>query len=261
MDLYSTDYGAIQEGNLRHHAVQQANDVIQQHNKNLGIQIANLKAQQKGAEQTKDLMSAAQQFWSSGKLPSQVTALQEHFAKGGTLFSNPTTQAQTKAENDLKDAQDSERTTTDNPAELSEKGEGALEDTKDLAEGEGLAGDFASKGMKALGGLGALAVGGYDIYKDIESIKDGHGIAGDNWAEKTSNILQIGGAISDLGGTVFPPLAVVGGVLDIASGVFGEVGSAMDVKKQSEDDDTLQQQNTETKQAVSTSQEVEARVQ
>ena len=260
MDLYSTDYGAIQEGNLRHNAVEQANNVVQEHNKNLGIQIANLKAQQQGAEQTKDLQSAAQQFWSSGKLPSQVTALQEHLAKGGTLFSNPTTQAQSNAENDLSDTQTQQRQMEDNPAELEDKGDGIFEDTRDLSEGESLATDFASKGMKALGGLGALAVGGYDIYKDVKSIEDGHGIAGDNWAEKTQNILQIGGAISDLGGTVFPPLAVVGGVLDIASGVFGEVGGAIDEKKQEGDDDTLQQQNTETQQAVQTTQDVEARV-
>ena len=148
----------------------------------------------------------------------------------------------------------------DNPAQLEDKGDGIFEDTRDLNEGESLATDFASKGMKALGGLGALATGGYDVYKDIESIKDGHGIAGDNWAEKTSNILQIGGAISDLGGTVFPPLAVVGGVLDIASGVFGEVGASMDERQQEQSDDQLQQQNTEQKQAVAETQEVQARV-
>jgi len=260
MDLYSADYGQIQEGNMRSQAVQKANDVIQEHNKNLGIQISNLKAQQKGAEQTKDLMSAAQQFWSSGKLPSQVTALQEHLDKGGTLFSNPTTQAQKEAENDFSDTATQQRQMESDTSELKPTGEeGVFESEGEV--GEGLAGDMAGRGLKALGGIGAVATAGFDIYKDIESIKDGHGIAGDNWAEKTSNLLQIGGAISDLGGTVFPPLAIVGGVLDIASGVFGEVGSAMDVKQQEKDDDTLQQQNTEQTQAISTQQETQARVQ
>lgn len=87
---------------------------------------------------------------------------------------------------------------------------------------------------------------GMDIYKDIKA----GGIAGDNWASKASNVLQIGGAIADLGGTVFPPLALLGGTLDIASGVSGEVGDLIDSGKQDQETDKLQQQQTEQIQTI-----------
>ena len=82
---------------------------------------------------------------------------------------------------------------------------------------------------------------GMDIYKDIKA----GGIAGDNWASKASNVLQIGGEIADIGGTIFPPLALLGGVADIAAGVSGEVGDLIDSGKQDTADDTLAQQETE----------------
>lgn len=240
MDLYSSDYGAIQEGNMRSKAVTDRNNVVNQHNKDVGTQIANLKATQKGGEETQDMLQATQQFWAGSKVPNEISAVQDHLSKGGTLFSNPTSQAQSTAEGAVQDS----ATTTTDVSDLTDTGDGIFtSETADVAE-EGL----GSTALKGLGAITSVATGGYDIYKDVKSLEAGKGIAGDNWASKTSNLLQIGGAIADLGGTVFPPAALLGGVLDITAGVFGEVGAAKDESKQEDADTTLQQQQTETTQ-------------
>ena len=247
MDLYSSDYAGIQEGNMRSKAVSQANAVINQHNSDLGTAIASLKAQQKSGEESQDLLQATQQFWAGSKIPGQVAALQQHLQAGGTLLSNPTTQATKTAETTFSDTASKVTTMESNPPQLTDEGDGIFSDTRELASGESLATDVGRTALKGVTGVTALATGGFDIYKDIKA----GGIAGDNWASKTSNVLQIGGAIADLGGTVFPPLALLGGVLDISAAAFGEVGASKDEAKQEQQDTTLQQQETQKTQAVS----------
>lgn len=97
-----------------------------------------------------------------------------------------------------------------------------------LAGGAGKALGVAGKGAGALMG-GAMA--GMDIYEDIKGGK----IQGNNTWEKASNILQIGGGIADVVGTVFPPAALLGGVLDLASGATDAVGEQLDTKQKTED--------------------------
>ena len=251
MDLYSSDYAGIQEGNMRTKSVMDRNQAVQEHNNDVATQISSLKAQQTTGNIESAGLQAVQQYWAGGKIPNQISALQDHLKAGGTLFSNPTSQAQTEAEKSVSDAKSGlkgfftkqEVTAPETPAiQTSDDARSALESgLEEGAEGVG------STALKALGGVTAVATGAMDIYKDFES----GGIAGDNWASKTSNILQIGGAIADLGGTVFPPLAVVGGIADIAAGVFGEVGAVKDDEQQKQDDDTLQAKNTEQQEAVS----------
>jgi hypothetical protein len=232
MDLYTSDIGAIQEGNMRTKSVMDRNQAIVQHNNDVGTQIASLQAQQKTGAETQGLLQATQQFWQGGKLPNEITALQEHLKTGGTLFSNPIQQAQKAATSALTTAQRI-GTSTDIPA----AGQALAEEA-----GSRLSGAVAT-GLKGLSGATAVATAGIDIYKDIQSISSGHGIAGDNWMSKTSNVLQIGGAIADVGGTVFPPLAVLGGVVDIAAGAFGEIGAAKDTVTQAVADAKLKAQN------------------
>jgi len=236
MDLYSSDFAGIQEGNMRSQSVMDRNQAVQEHNNGVATQISNLKAQQKTGDEVTGGVSAVQQFWAGGKIPDQVGALQAHLAKGGTAFSNPVSQAQSEASKGLSDTATKVGETETNPPELTDEGDGIFSSV----EGAGESG--ASTALKGLGGVTALATGGMDIYKDFKA----GGIAGDNWACKTSNILQIGGAIADLGGTVFPPLAIIGGISDIASGVFGEVGAVKDKDKQTQADDKLQSEDTET---------------
>ena len=97
-----------------------------------------------------------------------------------------------------------------------------------LAGGAGKALGIAGKGAGALMG-GAIA--GMDLYEDIKGGK----IQGNNTWEKASNILQIGGGIADVVGTFFPPAALLGGVLDLASGATDAVGEQLDTKQKTED--------------------------
>ena len=46
MDLYSSDFAGIQEGNMRSQSVMDRNQAVQEHNNGVATQISNLKAQQ-----------------------------------------------------------------------------------------------------------------------------------------------------------------------------------------------------------------------
>jgi hypothetical protein len=253
MDLYSSDFAGIQEGNLRTQAVVDANRAVAQHNKDLGTQITSLKSQQKTAdvlEQTKDL---TQGFWASGKLPDATKAWKS-WSSGETDFrGNPTSTSQKTFSDTAAAVQDGEK----EDFGLKDTGDGIFESEgiskqTALSEGGGAfegAGDFAEFASKGVGALASAGIGGYDIYQDFQGGK--FHLAGDNWASKASNVLQIGGAIADIGGTVFPPLALLGGVADIAGGIAGEIGEKLDEGKEQSEDQQLQQQQTEQTQAIS----------
>ena len=52
-----------------------------------------------------------------------------------------------------------------------------------------------------------------------------------NSEEKVGNILQIGGAVSDIVGTAFPPAALLGGILDVTAGAIDTVGAQLEKQK------------------------------
>lgn len=262
MDLYSSDVGAIQEGNMRSQAVMDANNKITEHNNNIAGQIAQLKSGQKTADIEGGVKDAIGGVISGGKMAGKVKAFQNWNAKPSA--SNPTSQAT----NDLQDTADKSSTappTEEDPSTtLKDEGDGVFSSDAPLeGESEGVmsraktgvkdALGISDEGAEAIGkGAGEIAsvgLAGMDIYKDIKA----GGIAGDNWASKASNVLQIGGAIADIGGTIFPPLALLGGVLDIGAGVSGEVGDVIDSKKEDTADDTLAQQETEQTQTLQAS--------
>jgi len=246
MDLYSSDVGAIQEGNMRTKSVLDANQAIKAHNDNVALQIKQLKGQQESQEASSIMGQTTQQFWASGRIPGAAKSFSD-FQKGLTDFKGNPTEAAKQAAQKLKNNAPKAGTESADIAEADtakagESGEEAVAE----AGGEELAEGGLSGVAKGLTGVTAVATGGFDIYKDIQA----KGIAGDNWASKTSNILQIGGAIADLGGTVFPPLAILGGVADIAGGVFGEIGAVKDEKKAEKEDATTQQQETQQTQQI-----------
>lgn len=243
MDLYSSDVGAIQEGNMRTKAVLDANEAIKSHNDNVALQIRQLKGQQASQEASSIMGQTTQQFWASGRIPGAAKSFSD-FQKGLTDFrGNPTVAAKQAAQKLASNAPRAGEETVDTPEESEDIAKAGQSDGEALAEagGEELAEGGLSSVAKGLTGVTALATGGFDIYQDIKA----KGIAGDNWASKTSNILQIGGSIADLGGTVFPPLAILGGVADIAGGVFGEIGAVKDKDKAEQEDDTTQKQQTQ----------------
>jgi len=259
MDLYSADVGAIQEGNMRSQAVMDANNRVREHNNDLAGQISKLKSQEKTADITEGIKDAIGGTIATGKIAGKVNAYKDWVAN--RQASNPTTQAT----NDLQDTADKSSTappTEEDPStKLKDEGDGVFSSEAPL-EGEtegvmskaktgiknalGVSDEALETAGKGIGEIASVGMAGMDIYKDIKA----GGIAGDNWASKTANVLQIGGAIADLGGTIFPPLALLGGAVDIASGVSGEIGDLIDSGKQDKDTDKLQQQETETTQTI-----------
>jgi len=258
MDLYSADVGAIQEGNMRSQAVMNANNKVREHNNNLAGQIASLKSSQKTGDVVEGLKDAIGGTIASGKIAGKVQAFKDWTAS--QKASNPTSQA-TNELSETADQAPTEPPTTEEPGKLTDVGDGVFESEGAVADSQKGALSRAGKSIKSslgvsdealetagkgVGEIASVGMAGMDIYKDIKA----GGIAGDNWASKASNVLQIGGAIADLGGTVFPPLALLGGTLDIASGVSGEVGDLIDSGKQDQETDKLQQQQTEQIQTI-----------
>lgn len=254
MDLYSADFGAVSDGNMRARAVENANKAINQHNKDVGEQIASLQSQQKTADILQATKDATGQFWSAGKLPGQVKAYKDWV--GNQKASNPTSQGQNTASENVNETEAGGETTTDPKVKLKDTGDGIFESEggfdeeesafkKGLKSSLGFSDEALDTAGKGLGALGSAGMAGIDIYQDFAGGKGFH-IAGDNWASKASNVLQIGGAISDIGGTLFPPLALVGGAADILGGVAGEIGDFIDKGKQDQDTKNLQQEETET---------------
>jgi hypothetical protein len=262
MDLYSADVGAIQEGNMRSHAVMDANNRITEHNNGIAGQIAQLKSGQKSATSAEGIKDAIGGVIYGGKIAGKINAVKAWNAN--RTASNPTTQATNELNETADNARTAPPTTEDPSTALKDEGDGVFSSEASL-EGEsqgvmsraktglqdalGISDEGAEAIGKGAGEIMSVGMAGMDIYKDIKA----GGIAGDNWASKASNILQIGGAIADVGGTVFPPLALLGGVADIASAVTDEIGNLVDSGKQGTADDKLAQQQTEKTQPIQVS--------
>ena len=233
MDLYSADTAGIQEGNMRTQSQIRRNQAIQDHNTGVARDINNLRGSQQTTAVETGGIQAAQAFWGGSKIPSAVTATKA-FAAAPDGASNPTSKFLANAD----------KVSADKSSALVDTGDGVFESESGLA-GESAAKSLGSAALettgKVLGGGAAAAIGGYDIYKDFKA----GGIAGDNYASKTSNI----------------PLLIVGGVMDLASGVFSEIGTAKDEDKAEATDDKTQATETQTSLAVSgTNESTTARV-
>ncbi len=241
---------AIALGNSRRQEVRNMNEQISAHNNNVANQISALKDQQKTTNTIQQAKDTAQGLWTGKGMPDKIKAYKDW--KAGKTASNPTTQSeqtttQTATENAPEnDAQTPAQTTTEPPtepiAEGSPSGAGATAEAESVGTklGKGVpsgaleeAGEGAFEKLgKGAGILGSAAIGGLDLYNDIKA----GGIAGNNGWEKAGNIIQIGGAISDIAGTVFPPAKLLGGVLDLTAGALDEVGGATDDTAEKKED-------------------------
>ena len=242
MDLMTTNSGAIAEGNARMQSVRDYNNRVQTHNNGIAGQMKTLESGQTTASVLQQTKDATAGIWSAGNIPNKIQGYKD-FRNG--VKPNPST-----------------------PPELSETEVGSsnlFDEAGETALGDSHPGLF-SKGLKAVsisdealgtigkgaGIIGSSAIGGYDIYKDFQGGKGFH-LAGDNWASETSNALQIGGAIADIGGLIpglGAPLALFGGILDLAGAGLGEVGELIDSSKTKAADKTLAASQVETTQAV-----------
>lgn len=279
MDLYGTSAQAIAQGNMRTQAVRDLNEKIRQHNTDVAEKIQGLKEQQQTANTILDIENTGKALWAGAHMPDKIKAYNDWKAKkqaNQTQSTNPDQESnRTLQQNADENAPHTQATTPEqNPteppaeprAEGSPSGASATEEAGEVAEGQG---SKLSKGLtgalegsveegalsklgKAAGAIGGAAQAGIDIYNDF---KGGHGfhLAGDNWEEKTGGVLNLAGSIADVGGAFFPPLALVGGVLDLASGAFSEIGEKVQEDKQASD---LQQEQTQD-----TEQQVQAQAQ
>lgn len=116
-----------------------------------------------------------------------------------------------------------------------------------LKAATGLSDEAIEKVGKGAGVLGAAATGGLDIYQDIKQGK----IAGDNGWEKAANVVNIGGAISDIAGAAFPPAELLGGFLDLIGGGLDAIGEAVEGSdKKSQATEQAQQATEQQQQSV-----------
>ena len=279
-DLFGVNGAAVAMGNARMQQVRDFNGRVKQHNYNVMNQIQGLREAQKSADTIQAIKTQATNLWVAKDIPGKVQEFNKYFADraaGKALGTNPIQntvnnlkqQAQSKASGFLEQA----KSTTQAGGEAISEGANAAESVSDVAKSatsavgkgltttlegaaatakgaaEGAAAGVAGKvsGVLGKGGvLGSAALGGMDLYEDIAH----GGIQGNNNWEKASNLLQIGGTVGDLVGTVFPPAKLIGGVLDLASGLTDTVGEKLDEDKQASDLQTQQQQETEKPMAV-----------
>ena len=251
-DLYGTSSQAISMGNARMSSVRDYNDRVREHNGNVTDAIQGLKEQEKTANTIQQVKDQATNLWTASDIPGKAKAYNDYFASraaGTAKASNPLENAQ----NTLRDAAKSRASSTGQlTGDISKPSQG-LADADKLAtsglakEGENLVGKtkLGAIGEK-IGVLGSAAQGGMDLYEDIKS----GGIAGNNNWEKTGNVLQIGGTVADMVGTIFPPAKLIGGILDLSSGITESIGDKLDADKQASDLKTQQTTETETTEAA-----------
>ena len=254
-DLYGTNGNAIAMGNARMQAVRDFNDRVKQHNNDVIDKIQGLREQEKTADTINQIKTQATNLWTAKDIPGKVAEYNKW--KASRNAPNPAEGSVRRSRTLPSDEAAPAETTTETTGEAISEGAPNAETISEIASSsEGATGSVAKGMTKAgeevaetafgkaaskVGVLGSAALGGMDLYEDIKS----KSIVGNNNWEKASNLLQIGGAIGDLAGTFFPPAKLIGGVLDLASGITDTVGEKLDEDKQSDDLKTQQQQETE----------------
>jgi len=254
MDHYGVNGQAIAMGNARREAVRDLNDRIQQHNTDIATQLSTNMGAKQTAEKIRDAQQTAQGLWTGSHMPDKIKKFQS-WREGDRWFDSGSTDTKANPTANAADAQREAVAARGPPAErpatiklgnreiqppasanLEEDAAGALKESSTLGE---KAGAVLGAAGKVGGGLLSAAVGGVDIYKDIKA----GGIAGNNNWEKAGNLLQIGGSVADVAGLIFPPAALIGGVLDLASAATDEVGEQ---KEESKEGDELKQQQADS---------------
>lgn len=264
MDLYGTNGNAIAMGNARREQVRELNERIQQHNTDVANSISEQFDQKKTTEQIRDAQQKAQALWTGAHMPDKIKKFNDWKAKraGGDGKSNPISNEASEQADRVSEAGPpaevetpepeapaaDELATSTGPAaseatdgleQVAGKSSGAVADIGEEAAVAGLKSGAKSalkegaisglgKVAGAAGGIMAAAQGGLDIYDDIKA----GGIAGNNNWEKAGNLLQIGGSIADIAGIAFPPAALIGGVLDLASAATTAIGESEEEGKE-----------------------------
>jgi hypothetical protein len=280
MDLYTADVGAISSGNMRNQAAETANEAIQYHNNQLGNQLEGLRRQAEQGLQAQQaeqgIQGAISGFMDLRAVKSGVSAYKDYLAKGQSkasaladLTSGPAQAGEVRMDPDAEQAPEvearpnttAEPNTSAAPEGAAAQGTADVNPTSDdhtaITAGEaddGGDGSLLKKGMskiglteegaeklgKGVGALSSVAFAGLDIYNDVKK-----GKLGDNGWEDVGQVAQIGGAISDVVGTVFPPAELLGAGLGLVGGLFSDIGEAFESSKEKQE---KQQTDTQTQQ-------------
>ena len=269
MDLYGTSAQAVAMGNMRNQQVRDLNDKINQHNQEVADRIQGVKEQAQTANTILDIQNTGKALWAGSHMPDKIKAYKEWKASGQPLINQEALSnkvLQTKADignkfnQAMSDAQESVETAVAPIAEASPSGASIAEEASNVTEGAGsklvdgitsgagsaLKGDAVDAiekvAGKATGIIGSTAQAGLDLYQDFKG--GTFHLAGDNWEQKSGNALNLAGAVADFAGTFYPPLALVGGALDLASGAISEIGDKVSESKQASQLDQEQQKET-----------------
>tara|TARA_R110000772_G_scaffold34911_2_gene84473 strand:- start:82 stop:918 length:837 start_codon:yes stop_codon:yes gene_type:complete len=242
-DLYSTSASAIANGNMRNEATRNYNLQVQDHNQQLSDTISGLKDKQNTANDIQQIKDTGTGLWHTAQMPSAIKDYKDYraaqaagTAKGANVADHTEATLQASA---VKSpwTRPTETTTVVPPEPVNQRTGISLNDTEATTEEAGLG---LKKGIasalnvgedtlttigKGVGALGSAATAGLDAYEDI---KGGLHLQGNNWEQKSANALQMGGALADVIGTVFPPAALIGGIASVTSGILGEIGDRVD---------------------------------
>ena len=266
MDLYGNNSASLSMGNARRQQVRDFNEQIKQHNDTVSQTMSGLLDQQKTTETIQQAQDTAKSLWMGSKMPDKIQAFKQwNTARSGVTpeaqalkppISTPPAGTSTTLASDvveegglgrrvgqavggagadiggaLKNAGGVASSITDTA--------GAIAKTTGKDVAESLGSKIAGGVGKTAGGLLSATMGGMDAYEDF---KAGHIVGNNNW-EKAGNILQMGGAVADVVGMAFPPVALLGGILDLASGATSMIGEKIDgdaqadaTRKQAQDD-------------------------
>ena len=266
-DLYGSNAGAISMGNARTAQVRDLNDKIRQHNSDVSDKIQGLRDQEKSNSTMLDIERSGKELWQGANMPSKVKAYQDWKAKRrasnpvdnsnknlGTAAEEGDPMRQAMGEQQLRDHAGSSIRAEGSPSGAAHDEETALvsegSDSK-LAKGMPGVAEMTEDGLSKLGKYagvaGGLAQGTMDVMADFKG--GTFHLAGDNTEHKIGGVLNLAGSIADVGGAIYPPLALVGGALDLASGAVNEIGDLVSEDKQS--DELKQKQASETVAEVS----------
>jgi len=268
-DLYGSSDQTVALGNMRHKAVRDYNERIKEHNDQIATTIQGLKDQVQNNATIKEAQDIAQNLWTGHGMPDKIKAYQDWRTARAQRQAGATApeevQAREQTENATTISDDAEtpaQSTTESAQpepvdEGSPAGLGAEEEaetlgsriTRGISNSTGIAKEAVEEGLEKAGKgatvVGALGVGGMDVYNEYKSLSEGKGLSGDNWEEKTGNILQLGGSISDIVGTAFPPAKLLGGILDLSAGALDIAGEKIAEGKKEADLDTEETQEDE----------------
>lgn len=256
-NIYGTSSGAVSMGNARMNQVRDLNQRIKEHNDSIANQVTQAKDQIQTTQTIKTAKDTAQNLWTGAGMPDKIKSYNEW--SNAKTATNPTTQSlsvKDKLFGKIETSAQTPESVPDTPpttalAEGTGTGATALEEnaTADSKLADGLKGTLTEEGASKLGKiaggagvLGSAAIGGMDLYNDF---KGSPHLTGNNGWEKAGNLLQIGGSIGDVAGTVYPPAKLIGGILDLASGALDEVGEATDTTD-ADKEDAIQQSETES---------------